>query len=76
MSSATSYSLHLRTHGVAPRLLVLGAAGLRAKPLDGVPEFSPLSLIVKTESFGPSRAEVELLIAVPLKLNRSSKNYD
>jgi Cu/Ag efflux pump CusA len=41
--------------------------GLRDKPLDVIPEFSPLSLTVKTESLGLSSAEVESLITVPLE---------
>src|SRR5262245_10643735 len=52
---------------VAAGLLILGAVGLRNKPLDIIPEFSPLSLTVKTESLGLSSAEVESLITVPLE---------
>jgi Cu/Ag efflux pump CusA len=36
-------------------------------PLDAVPEFSPLSLQVRTEALGLSAAEVESLITVPLE---------
>lgn len=53
--------------GVAAGLLILGAVGIRTKPLDVIPEFSPLSLTVKTESLGLSGAEVESLITVPLE---------
>ena len=43
------------------------AAGLRNKPLELIPEFSPLSLTVKAEALGLSSAEVEALITVPLE---------
>jgi Cu/Ag efflux pump CusA len=52
---------------VAAGLLILGAVGIRTKPLDVIPELSPLSLTVKTESLGLSSAEVESLITVPLE---------
>jgi Cu/Ag efflux pump CusA len=52
---------------VAAGLLVFGAARIRDKPLDVIPELSPLSLTVKTESLGLSSAEVESLITVPLE---------
>ena len=48
-------------------VLGLGFIELRQKPLDMIPEFSPLSLTVKTESLGLSSAEVESLITVPLE---------
>ena len=48
-------------------VLGLGVLELRQKPLDMIPEFSPLSLKVKTESLGLSGAEVESLITVPLE---------
>jgi Cu/Ag efflux pump CusA len=64
-----SSSLRLRNLVVvvAAGLLILGAVGLRTKPLDIIPELSPLSLTVKTESLGLSSAEVESLITVPLE---------
>src|SRR4051794_23942168 len=49
---------------------ILVAAGLwqiRQIPLDVVPEFSPLTLQVRTEALGLSAAEVESLITVPLE---------
>jgi hypothetical protein len=52
---------------VAACLLIFGAAGLRKKPLDVVAKFSPLSLVLKTESLGLSRSEVEWLITVPFE---------
>ena len=52
---------------VAVGLLIFGAVSLRNKPLDVIPELSPLSLTVKTESLGLSSAEVESLITVPLE---------
>ncbi len=53
-----SSSLRLRSLIVAAAvLLILGAVGLRDKSLDIVPEFSPLSLTVKTEALGLSSAE-------------------
>ncbi len=63
-----SSSLRLRSLIVAAAaLLIVGAVGLRDKSLDIVPEFSPLSLTVKTEALGLSSAEVESLITVPLE---------
>ena len=61
--------LRLRTVVVAVAA-VLVAAGLwqmRQMPLDVVPEFSPLTLQVRTEALGLSAAEVESLITVPLE---------
>src|SRR5262249_18323380 len=52
---------------VAVLLLVIGGWQLRTVPLDVVPEFSPLSLHVKTEALGLSAAEVESLITVPME---------
>jgi Cu/Ag efflux pump CusA len=52
---------------VAAGLLVFSAVSLKDKPLDIIPEFSPLLLTVKTESLGLSSAEVESLITVPLE---------
>jgi Cu/Ag efflux pump CusA len=54
---------------VAALAAVLLAGGLwhmREMSLDVVPEFSPLSLQVRTEALGLSAAEVESLITVPL----------
>jgi Cu/Ag efflux pump CusA len=48
-------------------LLIAGIWQLRDTPLDIVPEFSPLTLEVKTESLGLSSAEVEALITIPLE---------
>src|SRR5262245_29452184 len=64
-----SFSLRLRNIvvAVAAGLLILGAVGIRTKPPDVIPEFSPLLLTVKTESLGLSSAEVESLITVPLE---------
>ena len=68
MAWLISSSLRLRSLIVAAAaLLILGAVGLRDKSLDIVPEFSPLSLTVKTEALGLSSAEVESLITVPLE---------
>ena len=62
-------SLRLRTliAAVAALLLLVGGWQLRSMPLDVVPEFSPLSLQVKTEALGLSAAEVESLITVPME---------
>src|SRR6478609_5891205 len=62
-------SLRLRVLVVAVALLLLGTGvwQLRNTSLDVVPEFSPLSLQVKTEALGLSAAEVESLITVPLE---------
>jgi Cu/Ag efflux pump CusA len=48
-------------------LLVGGIWHMRATSLDAVPEFSPLSLQVRTEALGLSATEVESLITVPLE---------
>ena len=64
-----SSSLRLRTMiaAVAALLLIAGGWHLRNVPLDAVPEFSPLSLQVKTEALGLSAGEVEALITVPME---------
>ncbi len=64
-----SSSLRLRTLvvGIAAALLIAGIWQVRNTPLDIVPEFSPLTLEVKTESLGLSSAEVEALITIPLE---------
>ena len=64
-----SLSIRLRTLIVvaAAGLLIFGLAFLRDKSLDVIPELSPLSLTVKTESLGLSSTEVESLITVPLE---------
>src|SRR3954453_5842936 len=61
--------LRLRVVVVATAAILV-AAGLwqmRQMPLDVVPEFSPLTLQVRTEALGLSAAEVESLITVPLE---------
>jgi Cu/Ag efflux pump CusA len=69
MSWLISSSMRLRTLvvAVAAGLLILGAIGVRDKPLDIIPELALPSLTVKTESLGLSSAEVESLITVPLE---------
>src|SRR3954467_9693214 len=64
-----SSSLRLRTliAALAVLLLAIGSWQLRSVPLDAVPEFSPLSLQVKTEALGLSASEVEALITVPME---------
>src|SRR3978361_623082 len=61
--------LRLRTviAAVAAVLLAGGLWQMRQMPLDAVPEFSPLTLQVRTEALGLSAAEVESLITVPLE---------
>ena len=49
----------------AASLLIFGV--VRDNPLDVIPEFSPLSLTVKTESLGLSGAEAQSLITEPLE---------
>ena len=83
--SIIEFSLRLRTLVVA-FAAVLVAAGvwhMRSVPLDVVPEFSPIKLIVKTEAPGLSSSEVEALITVPIEADllagvpgcrRSSRN--
>ena len=64
-----SSSLRLRAVIIASSvsILIAGVWQLRSTPLDVVPEFSPLSLQVKTEALGLSSSEVESLITVPLE---------
>jgi len=52
---------------VAAVLVAAGIWQMRQMPLDVVPEFSPLTLQVRTEALGLSAAEVESLITVPLE---------
>src|SRR5882757_2973614 len=61
--------LRLRTVIVAAAVVLLagGLWQMRQMPLDVVPEFSPLTLQVRTEALGLSAAEVESLITVPLE---------
>src|SRR5258707_10911298 len=61
--------LRLRTVVVAAAAVLLagGLWQMRQMPLDVVPEFSPLTLQVRTEALGLSAAEVESLITVPLE---------
>jgi CzcA family heavy metal efflux pump len=61
--------LRLRTVvvAIAAVLMAAGIWQLRQMPLDIVPEFSPLTLQVRTEALGLSAAEVESLITVPLE---------
>src|ERR1700712_210186 len=61
--------LRLRTVivAVAAVLLAGGLWQMRQMPLDVVPEFSPLTLQVRTEAIGLSAGEVESLITVPLE---------
>ena len=61
----------LRTRNlVVAAAAVLTAFGIwevRKVPLDVLPEFSPPTLVVKTEALGLSGAEVEALVTVPLE---------
>ena len=61
--------LRLRTVvvAIAAVLVGIGLWQMRQMPLDVVPEFSPLTLQVKTEALGLSAAEVESLITVPIE---------
>ena len=64
-------SMFLRKRTLVLALAALLVAGgiwqVRQMPLDVVPEFSPLTLQVRTEALGLSAAEVESLITVPLE---------
>ena len=51
----------------AALLLLAGIYKIRETPLDVIPEFSPLSVVVKTEALGLSTSEVESLITVPME---------
>src|SRR5216683_3161249 len=67
--SVIELSLRLRTLVVAfaAVLAVVGVWHMRSVPLDVVPEFSPIKLVVKTEALGLSSTEVEALITVPIE---------
>ena len=52
---------------LAATLSGFGIWQLRTTPLDIVPEFSPVTLTVKTEALGLSGTEVEALVTVPLE---------
>ena len=52
---------------LAAVLLVVGAAQLRAMPVDVYPEFNPPLVEVQTEALGLSAAEVESLITTPME---------
>lgn len=69
MEQIISASLRLRTLVIAIAAVVMGWGlwQMRQMPLDVVPEFSPLTLQVRTEALGLSAAEVEQLITVPLE---------
>ena len=69
MHRIMSSSVRLRTLVVAvsAMLLVAGFWRVRDMPLDVIPEFSTLSLQVRTEALGLSTAEVESLITVPME---------
>jgi Cu/Ag efflux pump CusA len=61
--------LRVRTLVVAGAAVLLAAGfwQMRQMPIDAVPEFSPVTLEVRTEALGLSAAEVESLITVPLE---------
>jgi CzcA family heavy metal efflux pump len=67
--SIIDLSLRLRTLVVALAavLAIAGVWHMRSVPLDVVPEFSPIKLVVKTEALGLSSTEVEALITVPIE---------
>jgi len=69
MRGIISSSLRLRMLVVAVAVLFFGYGlwQLRTAPLDAVPEFTPLSLTVKTEALGLSSTDVEALVTVPLE---------
>jgi CzcA family heavy metal efflux pump len=69
IGSVIGLSLRIRTLvGVSAVLLaVIGVWQMRSVPLDVIPEFSPIKLIVKTEALGLSSTEVEALITVPIE---------
>jgi CzcA family heavy metal efflux pump len=52
---------------VAGVMMVLGAAQIRAMPVDILPEFTPPYVEIQTEAIGLSAEEVEQLITVPME---------
>jgi AcrB/AcrD/AcrF family len=62
-----SFGLRKSSHAFVAAVCLLIFGVVRNKPLDVIPEFSPLSLTVKTESLGLSSAEAQSLITVPLE---------
>src|SRR5437879_12978020 len=52
---------------IAAALLILGAVQLHKSRVDVVPELSPPTVEVQTESLGLSASEVEDLITVPME---------
>src|SRR5437764_684878 len=71
MGSIIALSLRVRGLIVTVAILLASASisiwGLSGASIDIVPEFSPVSLEVKTEALGLSPAEVESLITIPLE---------
>jgi Cu/Ag efflux pump CusA len=69
MNSIIGLGLRLRILVVvsAVVLTVAGVWHMRSVPLDVIPEFAPVKLIVKTEALGLSSTEVEALITVPIE---------
>src|SRR5215213_4386157 len=69
MRAILGWSLRFRmiVAALAAGLLLLGAAQLRAAPVDVLPEFTPPYVEIQTEALGLSADEVEQLITVPLE---------
>ena len=63
----SSLKLRFLMIALAGVLMVTGFQHLRDLPIDIVPEFSPLSIVVQTEAVGLSPSEVESLITVPME---------
>jgi CzcA family heavy metal efflux pump len=62
-----SHQFRFMVVALAAGLMVLGITQLRTMPVDVLPEFSPPSVEIQTESLGLSADEVEQLITVPME---------
>jgi Cu/Ag efflux pump CusA len=62
-----SHQFRFMVVALAAGLMFFGITQLRAMPVDVLPEFSPPSVEIQTESLGLSADEVEQLITVPME---------
>jgi CzcA family heavy metal efflux pump len=64
---ALSLKFRILLTAAAAVVLAVGAAQLRAAPVDVLPEFTPPQVQIQTEALGLSAAEVEQLITIPIE---------